>query len=291
MALIFIIAEYNTHWEHYMEKWSSCEKISASEKIETELHKYDKVFEPLGSSDDDDANAYHDMIDHQDYEELIKGEHTESGIFVLKDSQRYLKLNRSTIQGIHGNDSNKNINDSTLDSDEEDHVEPYYPTQKCKERGIFNFDESAIHKERKVTNNERIQSKSDGSSQVIVIGEKKLPKITHRTNAIKQETGLPNIQPKKSHPKKTLVSAMILPPVKRNQDPKPLPKPRPKPVGNLEIFCEVGFDQDQDKSSGNVRSLAHQLQNKTKPRTSYPNITQVKLKQTKYSSEYQNPFQ
>ena len=72
-------------------------KISASEKIETELHKYDKVFEPLGSSDDGDANAYHDMIDHQDYEELIKGEHTESGIFVLKDSQHYLKLNRSTI--------------------------------------------------------------------------------------------------------------------------------------------------------------------------------------------------
>ena len=212
MDLIFILEEYNTPWEHYMEKWNSCEKISASEKMETELHKYDKVFEPLESSDDDDTNAYRDMIDHQDYEELIKGEHTESGICVLKDSQHYLKLNRSTIQGIHDNDSNKNINDSASDSDEEDHVEPYSPTQKSKESGIFNFDESAIHKERKVTNNERIQSKPGGSSQVIVIGEKKLPKIPRRTKAIKQETnGLPNIQPKMSPPKKTSVPAMILP--------------------------------------------------------------------------------
>ena len=291
MALIFILEEYNTPWEHYMEKWNSCEKISASEKMETELHKYDKVFEPLESSDDDDTNAYRDMIDHQDYEELIKGEHTESGIcVVLKDSQRYLKLNRSTIEGIHDNDSNKNNNDSTSDSDEEDYVEPYSPTQGSKERGVFNFDESIIHKGGKVTNNERIQSKPDASSQVIVIGEKKLPKIPRRTNAIKQETNGP-IQPKKSPPKKTSVPAMIPPPLKRNQDSKPLPKPRPKTVGNLEIFCEGGLDQDQDKSSGNVRSLAHQLQNKIKPVPSYPNITQVKLKQTEYSSEYQNSFQ
>ena len=289
IALIFILAEYNTPWEHYMEKWSSCEKISASEKMETELHKYDKVFEPLDSSDYDDTNHYHDMINHQDYEELIKGEHTESGICVLKGSQRYLKLNLSTIEGIHDNDSNKNNNDSTSDSDEDDYAEPYSPTQESKERGVFNFVESNIHKEGKVTNNERIQSKPDASSQVIVIGGKKLPKIPRRTNALKQENnGL--MQPKKS-PKKTSVPAMIPPPVKRNQDPKPLPKPRPKTVGNLEIFCEGVFHQDQDKSSGNVRSLAHQLQGKIKPVPSYPNITQVKLKQTEYSNEYQNSFQ
>lgn len=272
-----------------MEKWSSCEKMLASGKIETELHKYDKVFEPLESSDDDDANAYHDMIDHQDYEELIKGEHTENGICVFKNSQRYLKLNRSTIEGLHDNDSNKNNNDSTSDSDEGNYVKPYSPTQKSKERGVFNFDESHIHKGGEVINDGRIQSKPDASSQIIVIGEKKLPKIPRRTNAVKQEINGP-MQPKKS-PKKKSVPAMVPPPMKKNQDPKPLPKPRPKTVGNLEIFCEGGFEQDQEKSSGNVRSLAHQLQNKIKPVPSYPNITQVKLKQTEYSSEYQNSFQ
>ena len=91
------------------------------------------------------------------------------------------------------------------------------------------------------------------------------------------------MQPKKS-PEKTLVPAMI-PPVKRNQNPKPLQKPRQKTVGNLESFCKDDFNQDQDKPSGNVRSLAHQLQNKIKPVPS-PNITQAKLKQIEYTSEY-----
>ena len=60
-----------------MEKWSFCEKVLASEKMATELHNYDKIFEPLESSDDDDddddddANYYRDMIDH----ELINGEY------------------------------------------------------------------------------------------------------------------------------------------------------------------------------------------------------------------------
>ena len=280
-TLIFILAEYNAPWEHDTEKWSFCEKVLASEKMETELHNYDKIFEPLESSnndndddddDDDDTNHYLDMIDH----ELINGEYMKNGISVLKSSQPYLKLNQSTIEGI--NDLYKNDNDSTSDSDEDYYVEPYAHIQKSKEHGVLKFDEANIHKGREVTNNERIQPKPD-----VLIREKKLPKIPWRTNALKQENNGP-MQPKKS-PEKTLVPAMIPPPVKRNQNPKPLQKPRQKTVGNLESFCKDDFNQDQDKPSGNVRSLAHQLQNKIKPVPS-PNITQAKLKQIEYTSEY-----
>ena len=229
IVLIFIIGEHNAPSKNDIEKGSFCEKISASEKMETELHTCNKVFEPLESSDDDDdddddddTNHYDDMIDH----ELIKGEYMESGICVLDASQHCLRLNRSTIEGKHDNDSSKNNNDSTSDSDEDDYVEPYVHNQKSKERAAFNFDASNIHKGRKVTNNENFQSKPD-----VVIEEKKLPKIPWTTNELKQENNGP-IQSKKS-PKKTSVPAMIPPPLKRNQDPKPLPKPRPKTVGNL----------------------------------------------------------
>ena len=281
IALIFIIGEHNASWKHDIEKWSFCEKISASEKMETELHTYDKIFEPLESSDDDDdddddddTNHYDDVIDH----ELFKGEYMERGICVLDASQHCLRLNRSTIEGKHDNDSSKNNNDSTSDSDEDDYVEPYAHNQKSKERAAFNFDASNIDKGREVTNNENFQSKPD-----VVIGEKKLPKIPWTTNALKQENNGP-MQPKKS-PKKTSVPAMIPPPLKRNQDPKPLPKPRPKTVGDLGIFCKDDFGQDHDKPSGNVRSLAHELQNKIKPVPFHTNITRAKLKQTEYSSE------
>ena len=286
IALIFIIGEHNAPWKHDIEKWSFCEKISASEKMETELHTYDKIFEPLESSDDDgddddeDTNHYDDMIDY----ELFKGEYMENVICVLNASQRYLKLNRPTIEGIHDNHSSKNNNDSTSNSDEDDYVEPYAHNQKSKERAAFNFDASNMQKWKEVTDNENFQSKPD-----VVIEEKKLPKIPWMTNALKQENNGP-IQPKKS-PKKTSVPAMIPPPLKRNQDRKPLPKPRPKTVGNLDIFCKDDFDQDHDKPSGNVSSLAHELQNKIKAVPFYTNITRAKLKQTEYSSEYQNSCQ
>ena len=286
IALIFIIGEHNAPWKHDIEKWSFCEKISASEKMETELHTYDKIFEPLESSDDDgddddeDTNHYDDMIDY----ELFKGEYMENVICVLNASQRYLKLNRPTIEGIHDNHSSKNNNDSTSNSDEDDYVEPYAHNQKSKERAAFNYDVSNMQKWKEVTDNENFQSKPD-----VVIEEKKLPKIPWMTNALKQENNGP-IQPKKS-PKKTSVPAMIPPPLKRNQDRKPLPKPRPKTVGDLDIFCKDDFDQDHDKPSGNVRSLAHELQNKIKPVPFYTNITRAKLKQTEYSSEYQNSCQ
>ena len=286
IALIFIIGEHNAPWKHDIEMWSFCEKISASEKMETELHTYDKIFEPLESSDDDgddddeDTNHYDDMIDY----ELFKGEYMENVICVLNASQRYLKLNRPTIEGIHDNHSSKNNNDSTSNSDEDDYVEPYAHNQKSKERGVFNFDASNIHKGREVTNNEHFHSKPDA-----VIEEKKLPKIPWTTNALKQENNGP-VQPKKS-PGKTPVPAMIPPPVKKKQNPKPLQNPKQKTVGDLETFCKDDFDQDHDKPSGNVRSLAHELQNKIKPVPFYTNITRAKLKQTEYSSEYQNSCQ
>ena len=281
IVLIFIIGEHNAPSKNDIEKGSFCEKISASEKMETELHTCNKVFEPLESSDDDDdddddddTNHYDDMIDH----ELIKGEYMESGICVLDASQHCLRLNRSTIEGKHDNDSSKNNNDSTSDSDEDDYVEPYAHNQKSKERAAFNYDVSNMQKWKEVTDNENFQSKPD-----VVIEEKKLPKIPWMTNALKQENNGP-IQLKKS-PKKTSTPAMIPPPLKRNQDRKPLPKPRPKTVGDLDIFCKHDFDQDHDKPSGNVRSLAHELQNKIKPVPFHTNITRAKLKQTEYSSE------
>ena len=58
IVLIFIIGEHNTPSKNDIEKWSFCEKISASEKMETELHTCNKVFEPLESSDDDDDDEY-----------------------------------------------------------------------------------------------------------------------------------------------------------------------------------------------------------------------------------------
>ena len=286
IVLIFILGEHNAPWKNDIEKWSFCEKISASEKMETELYTYDKVFEPLGSSDDDDdddddTNHYDDMIDH----ELFKGEYMESGICVLNASQRCVKLNQSTIEGIHDNDSSKNNNDSTSDSDEDDYVEPYAHNQKSKERAAFNFDVSNILKGKEVTDNENFQSKPD-----VVIEEKKIPKIPWTTNALKQENN-GQIQPKKS-PGKTLVSAAVPPPpVKKNQNPKPLQKSKQKTVGDLEIFCKDNFDQDHDKPSSNVRSLAHEFQNKIKPVPFYTNMTGAKLKQTEYSSEYQNSCQ